>query len=317
MKTEFDASTTHLLCDCVEPNKKQTEYVDKWDGDYVRMPFSPQSLYPAGDGVKPRWKLVQSALSRPLLCVEDLEEAILSYNSRFKKAWSFRLLKHFFVEEATIDERVQFFDSTLPKMQKLCLNAESFFPEPPRLLTRESSRSVYMSQKQASILMLMAFFCLYPRRNSSRSSAEYAKYNFINFNQLFGLAPQPCNFEKFRSLLNYFTRVVGDWSPEGVISFHRVQAEFETMWDREECKMGRVQFDDGGLIDVEGAKYIEMDFANKYIGGGVLGHGLVQEEIRFIVAPELIVTLLLTEELADDECLGEFYHCAALDSLFQ
>ena len=48
-----------------------------------------------------------------------------------------------------------------------------------------------------------------------------------------------------------------------------------------------------------------MDFANKYIGGGVLGHGLVQEEIRFIVAPELIVTLLLTEELSDDECLGK------------
>ena len=171
---------------------------------------------------------------------------------------------------------------------------------------RESSRSVYMSQKQASLLMLMAFFCLFPRRNSSRSTAEYASYNFINFNQLFGLAPAPCNFEKLRCLLNYFTRVVEDAPSEGVISFHRCKAEFETLWDREECtKMGRVQFDDGGLIDVEGAKYIEMDFANKYIGGGVLGHGLVQEEIRFIVAPELIVTLLLTEELGDDECLGE------------
>ena len=87
---------------------------------------------------KSRWKLVTSALSRQLMCVEDLEEAILSYNSRFKKAWSFRLLKHFFVEEATLDERVLFFDSTLPKMQELCLNAEAHFPEPPRLLTRFS-----------------------------------------------------------------------------------------------------------------------------------------------------------------------------------
>ena len=77
------------------------------------------------------------------------------------------------------------------------------------------------------------------------------------------------------------------------------------MIDRiKETKLTRVKLDDDGLIDQEGAKYIEMDFANKYIGGGVLGHGLVQEEIRFIVAPEFIVTLLLTEELSDDECLG-------------
>ena len=79
------------------------------------------------------------------------------------------------------------------------------------------------------------------------------------------------------------------------------------MIDRiKETKLTRVKFDDDGLIDQEGAKYVEMDFANKYIGGGVLGHGLVQEEIRFIVAPEFIVTLLLTEELSDDECLGTF-----------
>ena len=30
----------------------------------------------------------------------------------------------------------------------------------------------------------------------------------------------------------------------------------------------------------------------------------MQEEIRFIVSPELIATLLITEELDDDECLG-------------
>ncbi len=46
-----------------------------------------------------------------------------------------------------------------------------------------------------------------------------------------------------------------------------------------------------------------MDFANKYLGGGVLGHGLVQEEIRFLICPELIVSCLLTEELDPNEAL--------------
>ena len=46
-----------------------------------------------------------------------------------------------------------------------------------------------------------------------------------------------------------------------------------------------------------------MDFANKLVGGGVLGRGCVQEEIRFLGFTEMIVSRLFTEELEDHECL--------------
>ena len=46
-----------------------------------------------------------------------------------------------------------------------------------------------------------------------------------------------------------------------------------------------------------------MDFANKYVGGGVLGNGCVQEEIRFLICPEMIVSRLFTEVLENNECL--------------
>ena len=46
-----------------------------------------------------------------------------------------------------------------------------------------------------------------------------------------------------------------------------------------------------------------MDFANSYLGGGALGQGAVQEEIRFMICPELIVSMLFTEQLDDLECL--------------
>lgn len=45
----------------------------------------------------------------------------------------------------------------------------------------------------------------------------------------------------------------------------------------------------------------QVDFANKYIGGGVLGSGSVQEEIRFLMCPELILCRLFTEELDSNE----------------
>jgi len=46
-----------------------------------------------------------------------------------------------------------------------------------------------------------------------------------------------------------------------------------------------------------------VDFANKLVGGGVLGRGCVQEEIRFLGFTEMIVSRLFTEELNDHECL--------------
>eukprot|EP00388_Colpodella_angusta_P006286 GDKJ01018730.1.p1 GENE.GDKJ01018730.1~~GDKJ01018730.1.p1 ORF type:complete len:536 (+),score=93.58 GDKJ01018730.1:223-1608(+) len=50
--------------------------------------------------------------------------------------------------------------------------------------------------------------------------------------------------------------------------------------------------------------HLEADFANKHIGGGVLRTGLVQEEIRFITAPELLVSRLVCPTLKDVEsCL--------------
>lgn len=48
---------------------------------------------------------------------------------------------------------------------------------------------------------------------------------------------------------------------------------------------------------------LQVDFANRMVGGGVTGMGLVQEEIRFLINTELIVSRLFTEALDHDECL--------------
>ena len=41
----------------------------------------------------------------------------------------------------------------------------------------------------------------------------------------------------------------------------------------------------------------------RYIGGGVLGSGCVQEEIRFVICPELILSRLFSEVLGENEAL--------------
>ena len=53
------------------------------------------------------------------------------------------------------------------------------------------------------------------------------------------------------------------------------------------CTLPLVDLDihDEGTIEDDGDYMLQADFANKYIGGGVLGFGCVQEEIRFVISP--------------------------------
>lgn len=48
---------------------------------------------------------------------------------------------------------------------------------------------------------------------------------------------------------------------------------------------------------------IMVDFANKRLGGGVLGHGCIQEEILFSIFPELIAAKLICFQLQDAEAV--------------
>ena len=50
-------------------------------------------------------------------------------------------------------------------------------------------------------------------------------------------------------------------------------------------------------------KGIKVDFANKFIGGGVLRKGCVQEEILFTIYPELLSSILFCEEMSDTESI--------------
>ena len=48
---------------------------------------------------------------------------------------------------------------------------------------------------------------------------------------------------------------------------------------------------------------LQVDFANKKIGGGVLGGGRVQEEIRFCICPELLISQLIMEHMDPNEAI--------------
>lgn len=95
--------------------------------------------------------------------------------------------------------------------------------------------------------------------------------------------------------------------PTGVVTFARRSVPENDLPDWDKCQATfdelLLHVSDEGTIEDDGVGLLQVDFANKYIGGGVLNYGCVQEEIRFVICPELLCSRLFTEVLDDNECL--------------
>ncbi|XP_006819631.1 poly(ADP-ribose) glycohydrolase-like [Saccoglossus kowalevskii] len=298
------------LRDGDSPRPWPDTYRDHWDPDHVKMPCSKENLYPVDDGsgqkkLRGRWELIQETLLGEIKSSLDLEEAILKYNSRYSNRWDFRGLHGYFTEVIDATEAIHFFNKTLPDLVRLALQLPNICTQALPLLKKQENMSITMSQQQIACLLANAFFCTFPRRNAKQRQSEYASYPDINFVQLFkggrsGVEPRKA--EKLKCIMNYFQRITTEM-PTGTVTFSRRVLHDLPRWDKCSEELPRIHTTSCGTIEDDGLGMLQVDFANKYIGGGVLGWGCVQEEIRFMICPEMIISRLFTESLDNNECL--------------
>ncbi|XP_054838574.1 poly(ADP-ribose) glycohydrolase [Eublepharis macularius] len=294
-----------LLKEGEVPKPFPTHYKDSWDNKHVKMPCSEQNLYPVEDEngdrtTGSRWELIQTSLLKKFTNSRDIKEAVLRYNVAYAKKWDFTALTDFCDKALEDAEAQHLFQSILPDMVKLALCLPSICTQPIPLLKQKMNHSITMSQEQTASLLANAFFCTFPRRNAKMKS-EYSSYPDINFNRLFeGRSPRKP--EKLKTLFCYFRRVT-EKKPAGLVTFTRQCLEEFPDWERTQRKMSRLHVTYEGTIESNGHGMLQVDFANRFVGGGVTGAGLVQEEIRFLINPELIASRLITEVLDHNECL--------------
>ena len=304
-----------LPLDMAGPQPHPATLTDRWDGEHVRLPWSRDNLYPVE--VEPgtrkvlmsRWDLIIESLTKyRLTSSHELEAAVLRYNTRYSghQDWSFSALHKLFSEEFSTEETENFFQKVLPKMVDLLISSPNMITCPLPLLTAGRTRSITLSQQQISVLLVNAFFCTFPRRNARNSNAEFSSFPHINFNTLFGLnhRREEAHLDKLKCLLSYFSQVVTN-TRTGLVTFTRKSLTGDSLPDWRSCQqtLTGLHLTSTGFIETEGAGMLQADFANRFVGGGVLSSGLVQEEIRFTVCPELIASMLFTEVLGDTEVL--------------
>eukprot|EP00455_Lapot_gusevi_P054377 TRINITY_DN86_c0_g2_i3.p1 TRINITY_DN86_c0_g2~~TRINITY_DN86_c0_g2_i3.p1 ORF type:complete len:486 (-),score=67.17 TRINITY_DN86_c0_g2_i3:237-1694(-) len=192
------------------------------------------------------------------------------------------------------DDRQNFFQRVLPCIKNLVLQMPTLFPERLPLLAQFQTRTLDLSRHQVASLLAAAFFCLH-------TAPENDKRPYLDFQGLYNNGDMPHVVEKIRCILHYFDRISQDGPPTGDITLHRyvlpkhsISANSIQNLKRDPTPLAPFEFDvEGAIENCDDA--LQIDFANKYIGGGVLRKGCVQEEIRFCISTECLVSILFCE----------------------
>ncbi|PRP82796.1 poly glycohydrolase [Planoprotostelium fungivorum] len=284
------------------PTPFPPDYIDCWDSTHTPV-FSSKCIY-------------DEKGRREIITMDQNSNSIIKKHSKFCR---FRGFHSFFNDVANASEVEDFFLRTLPKIIDLALRIPEICPKPIRILLAREESQITLTQLQIACLLSNAFLCTFPLQGGilwSHSSTDEKKKRRViipesNFDRLYAVHYKgKCSKSvaaKLRCILHYFdtitTRIEGGGG-EGKVTFRRNILEREPQWTESRKVIGEMVIDEESLIeDCTGKeKYLEMDFANRMIGGGVLGKGCIQEEIRFCINTELLVSTLFTERFEDHEC---------------
>ena len=158
-----------------------------------------------------------------------------------------------------------------------------------------------LTRKQVALIFLLSFFNIIDEsQERERDSNNFRIHKVLE-------SSYETSFEFGRCFLNYLT-IIGKWLSENnpildeKILYIRDSIEFNEKIFEQKKKICPINiYEKGSLFDGNDSYFV--DFANMYIGGGVLEGGCVQEEILFAVQPEAIVSMFLMEVMDDNDAI--------------
>ena len=187
-------------------------------------------------------------------------------------------------------------------ISRLVLDIDKFFPNGEiEILKTSTTNKIILTRLKVALLFIFGFFDIFQ---------PYIK--IMNINSRYDFEPvldskYGPSFAKGRSFINYMT-VIGKWLEENnpilneKITYLRENKQVDIENFKNIQKLCDIEIiEQGSMFNTE-AKFC-IDFANKYIGGGALSGGCVQEEILFAVEPEAIVSMFLMEVMDDNDAI--------------
>ena len=218
-----------------------------------------------------------------------------------------------------------FWTSTLPFVATLALRSAELLgaadgdapSHPLRYLPPDARASVSLTREQVACVLALAFFdAIAPFAGDAAWDMPPA----LTFRHWLDAASgDECDAQKAACLALYFAQTrreleaadaaapgAADASDAARVVVTRLalrdDGERAAAWAECDAPLSPLRVVDAGGIE-SAARARQADFANEYVGGGVLCGGCVQEEIRFAVSPECLVAILLCARMRDHEAI--------------
>ncbi|KAL4471408.1 hypothetical protein ABPG74_008301 [Tetrahymena malaccensis] len=288
-------SNTDIEIEIEEPKKRLYVYI---------QPNDILSLWATVEGLLQSIKAKHHTLSE----IVSIIAKIINAHFPNKKNIETSILSEYFEELS--NNQMRFYQNELiPFMAEQALNISTHFQQGPiKLLLQGENMEQTFTKQQIVILLCNMFFC------TLHKQPDYDNFPpCFDFSKLYlkGTETQLNNLkkEKLKFLFNYFEQVYKqNINLDLCVSFERVncffgqQSPLNMLKKAEISKKSEVQVVSDQNIE-SGLNLIQVTFANKLVGGGVLNKGALQEEIRYLISPECLVGILLYSELQDNEAI--------------
>ena len=237
------------------------------------------------------WNKVEKMFKSEIKSIQDLNNVFFQGKSNFFK----RL-------EISFPEDGQKFLKVFNNISKLVLSLKNIFPNDEfEILKSKTTDKVILTRRQVALIFILGFFDIF--------AIDIEKTNIqirYTFFEILDSTDGPC-FNKGRCFLNYMT-VIGNWLEEDnpklneMITYIRENVNINNQNFHIIKKLCDVEIvPQGSMFDTKASFCV--DFANKYIGGGALKRGCVQEEILFAVEPEAVVSMFFMEKMEDNDAI--------------
>ena len=234
-------------------------------------------------------EIIKTKFNQPIENITDLNKIFFKGQCRF-----FDYINYNYKKEG--EEFVKIFDN----YKQLVNNIENILkPEIPLLKTNTPKINLKLTRKEVALIFLLSFFNLI--------DLGQEKFHYTNSFCVFRILFSSMTIEFGRCFLNYLT-IVGKWLSENnpildeKIVYIRESLKLNEEIFKKEKKLCDINiYEKGSLFDGDDSYFI--DFANMYIGGGVLEGGCVQEEILFAVQPEAIVSMFFMEVMSENDAI--------------
>lgn len=171
--------------------------------------------------------------------------------------------------------------------------------------------------KKTNILKILAHtFIMSFQKTPNSDYLTYLKYwngksknssfkNFFTFIYWTNNIINNCNINKILCIINYFYTIFKNptYGINEYVTFHKRRAPIIVLNMSHHMKLSKIEA--STLTIEEFPNDIQADFANTKIGGGVLQGGNVQEEIRFTISPECLISMIFFKDnnMTDDESM--------------